>query len=64
MEKVGVFYANLECITAIWYILWLFGCLVTIWYIFPRFGILRKEKNLAAVLFRSQRNFVFLQKNI
>jgi hypothetical protein len=43
MVKVGIFYANFEYITAIWYILWPFGNLVTI---FPRSGILCQE-NLA-----------------
>jgi hypothetical protein len=33
MEKFGIFYRNLEYITSIWYILWLFGNLAGIWYI-------------------------------
>jgi hypothetical protein len=43
MKKVGIFYGHLECIEAIWYILWPFGNLVAIWCISPRFGILKKE---------------------
>jgi hypothetical protein len=35
----------MEYITAIWYILWLFGKLVVIWYISRRFGIPNKEKS-------------------
>jgi hypothetical protein len=45
MQKVGIFYAHLECITAICYILWSFGNFVVIWYIFPRFGTLCQEKS-------------------
>jgi hypothetical protein len=33
MEKVGMFYCNMEYIMAIWYILWPFGNLTAIWYI-------------------------------
>jgi hypothetical protein len=42
-ENVGTFYAHLENIAAIWYILRPFGNLVVIWYVFPRFGILYQE---------------------
>jgi hypothetical protein len=45
MEKVGIFYGRLECITAIWSILWPFGNLVALWYIFSRSGILCREKS-------------------
>jgi hypothetical protein len=41
MKKFG----HLEYITAIGYILWLFGNLLAIWYILPRFGILCQEKS-------------------
>jgi hypothetical protein len=44
-ENVGIFYAHLEYITAIWYILWSFGYFVVIWFILPRFGILWDEKS-------------------
>jgi hypothetical protein len=30
MENIGIFYAQLEYITAIWYILWSFGNFVLI----------------------------------
>jgi hypothetical protein len=39
MENVGMFYANWEYLTAIWYILWPFGNLVyfpPFWYIVSR----------------------------
>jgi hypothetical protein len=49
MENVGIFYANLEYIMAVWYILWSIGMSVVILYIFPRFGILRQE-NLANLI--------------
>jgi hypothetical protein len=42
MENVGIFYAHLEYITAIWYILWSFGNFVVILYVF---GILCQEKS-------------------
>jgi hypothetical protein len=45
MEKVSTFVVHLEYITAIWYILCLFGNLVALWNIFPRFGILCQEKS-------------------
>jgi hypothetical protein len=45
MEQVGVFFGHLEYISAIWYILWIFGNLVAIWYISPRFGIFSQEKS-------------------
>jgi hypothetical protein len=35
MKKVGIFYGNLEFITAIWYILRTFGNLVAILVYFP-----------------------------
>jgi hypothetical protein len=44
-ENIGTFYAPLEYITAMWYILCPFGNLVAIWHIFPRFGILYREKS-------------------
>jgi hypothetical protein len=45
MENVSIFFAYLEYITAIWYMLLPFGNLVAIWYILPRFGILCQEKS-------------------
>jgi hypothetical protein len=42
MENVGILYAPLEYVMAIWYSLWSF---VVIWHIFPRFGILCQEKS-------------------
>jgi hypothetical protein len=39
-----VFFGQLEYLSDIWYILWLFGNLVAIWYIFPHFGKLCQEK--------------------
>jgi hypothetical protein len=45
MEKVGILYAYLEYIAAIWYMLWPFGNLATIWCPFPRFGNLCQEKS-------------------
>jgi hypothetical protein len=40
MKDVGIFYAHLEYILDIWYILWPLCNLVVIWYIFYRFGTL------------------------
>jgi hypothetical protein len=47
MENVGKgkFWAHLEYITAIWYILLSFGNFMVIWYTFSRFGILCQEKS-------------------
>jgi hypothetical protein len=45
MEKDGIFFGHLEYITAIWYILRLFGNLAAIGYIFLRFGTLCQEKS-------------------
>jgi hypothetical protein len=42
---VYIFYGHLECITAIWHILWVFRILVAFWYSFSRFGILCQEKS-------------------
>jgi hypothetical protein len=45
MDDVGIFYAHLVNIPAIWHILWPFGIfLVYFWYIFTRFGMLYQEK--------------------
>jgi hypothetical protein len=44
-EKGCTYGIHLECITAIWYTLWVFGNLVALRYIFPRFGILCHEKS-------------------
>jgi hypothetical protein len=40
IEKIGIFYGQLEYISAIWCILSPFGNLVTLRYIFPHFGLL------------------------
>jgi hypothetical protein len=45
MQKAGIFYGRLECITTTWYILWPCGNVVAIWYIFPCFGILCQVKS-------------------
>jgi K+-transporting ATPase A subunit len=44
-KKVGIFYDNLEYITAILYILWPLCNLAAIWYISPLIGVLNKEKS-------------------
>jgi hypothetical protein len=45
LENVGVFYAHLEHITAIWYSLWPYGDFFGNYiYIFPHFGKLCQEK--------------------
>jgi hypothetical protein len=44
-KKVGIFYGQLEYITAFWYILWPFGNLVAIWYNSFHFGISNEEKS-------------------
>jgi hypothetical protein len=43
VEKVGIFYGQLEYISAIWYISWPFCNLVAILEYFPLFGILCQE---------------------
>jgi hypothetical protein len=48
MEKVGIFYARLEYIAAVRYILWPFGNLVVIQYIYPVLVYCGK-KNLATL---------------
>jgi hypothetical protein len=45
MENVGIFYARLEYMPAIWYILWLFGIGVIFGVFFPSFGTLCQEKS-------------------
>jgi hypothetical protein len=45
MENVDIFYALLEYIMVIWYVLWLFGNFVVVWDIFHRFGTLCQEKS-------------------
>jgi hypothetical protein len=46
MKNVGIFYAHLEYIMAIWCILWSFGNFVIFGrYIFHHFGILCQEKS-------------------
>jgi hypothetical protein len=42
---VGIFYGQLVCFTAIWYILWPFGTVYGHWYILPRFGISYRGKS-------------------
>jgi hypothetical protein len=49
MEKVDVFYGQLEYITDIWYILWPHGNLAAIWYIFPVL-VYCVNKNLATLV--------------
>jgi hypothetical protein len=45
MKNNGTLYGRLEYVTAIFYILGLFGNLVVSWYIFPHFGTLYQEKS-------------------
>jgi hypothetical protein len=52
MENVGIFYAHLEYVMAIWYIKCPFGIcyghlvyFMPIWYIFPRIGTLYQVKS-------------------
>jgi hypothetical protein len=45
MEKVGIFFGNLEYISAIWDILWHYNNLVAIQYISPCFGIMCQKKS-------------------
>jgi hypothetical protein len=67
LEIAGVFYAQLENITGVWYILWHFADIAVFWCIFPCFGILYQDKSgnpvrwqqsctVAAVTFGSQHN--------
>jgi hypothetical protein len=49
MENVGIFYVQVEYITAIWYILWSFGKFVVILYIFSPVLVYCVKKNLATL---------------
>jgi hypothetical protein len=64
-KKVGILYAHLEYISAIWYILWQCGNLVEIWYIFPCFGTLKKT-NLSTLVhtYIFHEKFFFVWKKI
>jgi hypothetical protein len=45
MENVGIFYGQLEYLTAYWYTLRSFRNVLIIWYIFRHFGILCQEES-------------------
>jgi hypothetical protein len=45
IDSIGIFYGHLECILAIWYVMWHIGNLLFFWYIFPCFGILYHQKS-------------------
>jgi hypothetical protein len=62
MENVGTFYAHMEYIAAIWYILCSFGNLEVIWYISPRFLVYCVNKNLATLIIFLRRYRVSLVK--
>jgi hypothetical protein len=62
-ENVGTFYAHLECITAIQYILWTFGNLVVCKFgIFSPVLVYCIKKNLATLLFSRETKYFLAQQ--